>query len=136
MPPVQTPDWHDWRMRVPTVIPTDSVMFRNQHKLPKLPLPKLDDTLSRLVRSCEALAERPEAAQQVKRKAEAFERGPGSKLQALLDKKRGQPEMRNWLARDWDEQAYMAYRDSVVINVSYYFGVGSRFAFSRPPRKT
>ncbi|KAG0655375.1 Carnitine O-acetyltransferase mitochondrial [Rhodotorula mucilaginosa] len=122
MPPVQTPDWHDWRMRVPTVIPTDSVMFRNQHKLPKLPLPKLDDTLSRLVRSCEALAERPEAAQQVRRKAEAFERGPGSKLQTLLDKKRGQPEMRNWLARDWDEQAYMAYRDSVVINVSYYFG--------------
>lgn len=123
MPPVETPDWHDWRMRVPTVIPTDSVMFRNQHKLPNLPLPKLDDTLSRLVRSCEALAERPEAAQQVKRKAEAFERGPGSKLQTLLDRKRGQPGMRNWLARDWDEQAYMAYRDSVVINVSYYFGV-------------
>lgn len=122
MPPVETPDWHDWRMRVPTVIPTDSVMFRNQHKLPKLPVPKLDDTLARLVRSCEALAERPEAAQQVRRKAEAFEQGPGSKLQALLDKKRGQPEMRNWLARDWDEQAYMAYRDSVVINVSYYFG--------------
>lgn len=30
--------------------------------------------------------------------------------------------MRNWIAEDWDTNAYMAYRDSVVVNVSYYYG--------------
>ncbi|GAA5869268.1 hypothetical protein JCM3774_004189 [Rhodotorula dairenensis] len=130
MPPLTTPDWHDWRMNVPSVIPEDSVMFRNQAKLPKLPLPELDDTLSRLVRSCQALAEQPAAAETVKHKVDAFRRGPGPKLQALLNRKRDQPAVRNWLARDWDEQAYMAYRDSVVINVSYYFG------FKRLPQST
>lgn len=30
--------------------------------------------------------------------------------------------MRNWIAQDWDTDAYMAYRDSVVVNVSYYYG--------------
>ncbi|GAA5985189.1 hypothetical protein JCM10908_002561 [Rhodotorula pacifica] len=122
MPPLKTPDWEEWRMQIPTAIPVDSVMFRNQHKLPKLPIPKLDDTLSRLVRSCEALADTPEAAQRVKAKVEAFRTGRGAKLHKLLEKKREQPGVRNWLARDWDEQAYMAYRDSVVVNVSYYYG--------------
>lgn len=30
--------------------------------------------------------------------------------------------MRNWIAEWWDTDAYMSYRDSVVINVSYYYG--------------
>lgn len=30
--------------------------------------------------------------------------------------------MRNWIAQDWDTDAYMAYRDSVVCFVSYYYG--------------
>lgn len=30
--------------------------------------------------------------------------------------------MRNWIAQWWDDLAYMSYRDSVVVNVSYYYG--------------
>lgn len=124
MPPVQTPPWEEWRMRVPTVIPPSSTMFKNQGKLPRLPVPKLDDTLPRLVRSCEALSEDPAAVRAVQEKAEAFGRSAtGQKLQSLLERKREQPGVRNWLAKDWDEQAYMAFRGSVVVNVSYYFGV-------------
>ncbi|GAA5900440.1 hypothetical protein JCM8208_005362 [Rhodotorula glutinis] len=125
MPPLTPPKWADWRMNVPSATPVDSGLYRNQgDKLPRLPVPKLADTLARLSRSCEPLAADQEQLAALHAKLEAFAR-PGSvgdKLQRLLEHKREQPGVRNWLAEDWDEQAYMAYRDSVVVNVSYYFG--------------
>lgn len=125
MPPLTTPKWAEWRMNVPSATPPDSGLYRNQgDKLPRLPVPKLADTLARLSRSCEPLAADKAQLDALHHKLEAFAK-PGSvghKLQQLLEQKREQPGMRNWLAEDWDEQAYMAYRDSVVVNVSYYFG--------------
>lgn len=41
----------------------------------------------------------------------------GIKLQKELEERREKEGMRNWLAEWWDTNAYMAYRDSVVINV-------------------
>ncbi|BGP27022.1 hypothetical protein JCM10295v2_005984 [Rhodotorula toruloides] len=124
MPPANTPEWHDWRMNVPSSTPLDSPMLRNQGKLPRLPVVPLDETLARLKRSCEPLAKDQKELSEVEKKIEAFAKqgGVGRKLQDLLQKKREEKGMRNWLAKDWDEQAYMAYRDSVIINVSYYFG--------------
>lgn len=163
MPPANPPEWHDWRMGVPSSTPTDSPMLRNQGKLPRLPVVPLDETLARLRRSCEPLAKDERQLREVEKKIEAFGRqgGVGRKLQDLLEKKREEKGMRNWLAKvrrafprnfwgvkgrsllstmwsswiyplkrlahfsfsqDWDEQAYMAYRDSIIINVSYYFG--------------
>ena len=44
-------------MNVPSATPPDSGLYRNQgDKLPRLPVPKLADTLARLSRSCEPLA--------------------------------------------------------------------------------
>ncbi|BGP50969.1 hypothetical protein JCM10450v2_006895 [Rhodotorula kratochvilovae] len=126
MPPLSPPKWEDWRMNVPSATPLDSKLFRNQgeDKLPRLPVPQLGDTLARLARSCEPLAADKAQVEALQKKVEAFARpgGVGEKLQRLLERSRDQPGVRNWLARDWDEQAYMAYRDSIVVNVSYYFG--------------
>lgn len=164
MPPANPPEWHDWRMGVPSSTPTDSPMLRNQGKLPRLPVVPLDETLARLRRSCQPLAKDEKELREVEKKIEAFGRqgGIGRKLQDLLEQKREEKGMRNWLAKvrrvflyllgfvqgllsvitmhlpgnrtlerdvltlwvlqDWDEQAYMAYRDSIIINVSYYFG--------------
>ncbi|KPV72701.1 uncharacterized protein RHOBADRAFT_39308 [Rhodotorula graminis WP1] len=111
-------------MNVPSATPVDSPLYRNQgDKLPRLPVPKLADTLARLSRSCEPLAADHAQLEALHAKLEAFARpgAVGDKLQRLLERKREQPGVRNWLAEDWDEQAYMAYRDSVVVNVSYYF---------------
>jgi len=136
MPPLTPPKWVDWRMNVPSATPVDSGLYRNQgDKLPRLPVPKLADTLARLSRSCEPLAADQAQLEALHTKLEAFAQ-PGSvgdKLQRLLEHKREQPGVRNWLAEDWDEQAYMAYRDSVVVNVSYYFGVRPAPAFPPPP---
>ncbi|GAA6058396.1 hypothetical protein JCM3770_002472 [Rhodotorula araucariae] len=126
MPPLSPPRWEDWRMNVPTATRQDSKLYRNQGagQLPRLPVPALSDTLARLARSCEPLAQDRTQFDALQAKLEAFARpgGVGDKLQRLLERSRDQPGVRNWLARDWDEQAYMAYRDSIVVNVSYYFG--------------
>lgn len=108
MPPLQTPAWYDWRMNVPSATPSDSRMLRNQgeDKLPRLPVPKLEDTLARLERSCEPLVQDDAQRRELHRKVQAFGRpgGVGAKLQQLLERKRDEPGVRNWLARDWDEQ--------------------------------
>ncbi|GAA5976300.1 hypothetical protein JCM5350_001411 [Sporobolomyces pararoseus] len=125
MPPSSTPPaWSEWRMNPPTATASTSTMFQNQPRIPRLPVPALDQTLQQLVRSCTPLAQSPAEIEQLKRKVQEFskEGGIGRVLQERLEQRREKEGMRNWLAEWWDTNAYMAYRDSVVINVSYYFG--------------
>ncbi|GAA5900930.1 choline/carnitine O-acyltransferase [Sporobolomyces salmoneus] len=125
MPPSFTPpSWSEWRTNPPTATASTSTMFQNQGKIPRLPVPTLDQTLQQLVKSCTPLAQSEGEIKELRKKVEEFARpgGVGEKLQKSLEAKREQPGTRNWLAEWWDTNAYMAYRDSVVINVSYYFG--------------
>lgn len=123
-----TPAWSDWRMNPSTATPVDSIMFREQSKLPRLPVPSLQSTLSRVIKSCEPLALNATELDALKRKVVEFESGLGPILQRRLDQRRETPGMRNWIAQWWEEKAYMEYRDSIVVNVSYYYG------FSRLPQ--
>ncbi|GAA5837957.1 hypothetical protein JCM11251_006810 [Rhodosporidiobolus azoricus] len=122
-PPPATPPWSTWRPDPQTSTPADSTTLKNQGSLPRLPVPTLESTLSRLERSCAPLAT-DKQREELRRKVEAFQKegGVGRRLQEQLKKRREDPSRQNWLAEWWDEQAYMAYRDSVVVNVSYYFG--------------
>ncbi|GAA5917870.1 hypothetical protein JCM6882_003748 [Rhodosporidiobolus microsporus] len=119
----QTPPYASWRLNPPTSTPADSATLKHQQQLPRLPVPPLETTLERLLKSSAPLATQQQR-EDLKRKVEAFKRagGTGRKLQEQLEQRREDPSRRNWLAEWWDEQAYMAYRDSVVVNVSYYFG--------------
>jgi len=94
-------------------------MFQNQPRIPRLPVPKLAETLEQLVKSCTPLAKSEQEVEELKKKVEAFQKegGMGMKLQKKLEERREKEGMRNWLAEWWDTNAYMAYRDSVVINV-------------------
>jgi carnitine O-acetyltransferase len=47
--------------------------------------------------------------------------GIGVKLQERLVAHASNPKMVNWLEDWWLDQAYMGYRDPVVIYVSYFF---------------
>lgn len=87
-----TPSWHEWRMNPPTATPVDSTTFRNQAQLPRLPVPALDDTLSKLVKSCEPLAKDSQELQTLKDKVEQFkaDKGIGRELQRRLEAKREQ----------------------------------------------
>lgn len=124
----QTPKWADWRLEPATATPTTSTMFKNQGALPHLPVPVLATTLARVLESCRPLAKDDAELAALEAKVAEFGRpgGMGPVLQSRLEHKAA--ETTSWLAEDWDSQAYMLYRDSVVVNVSYYYG------FSRLPQ--
>ncbi|XP_050360681.1 carnitine O-acetyltransferase-like isoform X2 [Nymphalis io] len=80
--------------------------------LPRLPVPKLGDTLSKYLKTVQPFlndAEFNTTCNLVKE----FESGMGQKLQSLLEKRAEQHE--NWLENWWLNTAYLEYRDPVVV---------------------
>ena len=95
-------------------------MLRWQNSLPKLPVPPLEKTTERYLRSLEAIL-KPDELARSKEAVSKFLQNEGPKLQEKLIERRNRPEIKNWLTEWWDYNAYMAYRDPVVINVSYFY---------------
>ncbi|KAG1746611.1 acyltransferase ChoActase/COT/CPT [Suillus paluster] len=93
-----------------------------QASLPRLPVPNLTATLQRLKTSLLPLAHSEAEFADAARKIEAFEShaGSGSLLQSRLLQRSNERE--HWLEEWWDNLGYLGYRDSVVVNVSYYYG--------------
>lgn len=94
-------------------------MLRFQSNLPKLPVPTLNGTLQKYLKSV-----RPVVSEEEYKKTEAavkeFEStGVGAALQDRLVRHASQNI--NWLEDWWLDGAYMGYRDPVVIYVSYFF---------------
>ncbi|KAL4265504.1 carnitine/choline acetyltransferase family protein [Pleurotus pulmonarius] len=114
---ISRPD--DWKARAPGP-PSTSVTFAAQDKLPKLPVPDLQQTLTRLKESLRPIAYNDAEYSAVEKKIDEFERGKGAELhQRLLGK---YAATKHWLEDWWDDGGYLGYRDSVVVNVSYYYG--------------
>lgn len=120
-----SPAWEAWKVDPHSATPLDSPLARNQGALPMLPVPQMKDTLAKLLSSCRPLARTEEEYAELERKAQDFGQagGIGEIVQARLVARAGTEGVRNWIAKWWDEDAYMKYRDSVVVNVSYYYGV-------------
>jgi carnitine O-acetyltransferase len=97
-------------------------MLRFEDSLPKLPVPALEDTSKRYLKSLHPLLNKEEYAASQKA-IEAFSK-PGSvghKLQERLVARAKDPQHRNWIADWWNEAAYLTYRDPVVPYVSYFY---------------
>lgn len=95
-------------------------LFKYQKDLPKLPVPGLQDTANKYVRSVEPFLTK-EQLQRTNAKISDFTKpgGSGEVLQQrLVEFAQGKD---NWLAEWWDDYAYMSYRDPVVPYVSYFF---------------
>ncbi|KAH8927422.1 acyltransferase ChoActase/COT/CPT, partial [Atractiella rhizophila] len=96
--------------------------------LPPLPLPALEGTMHKLLRSAAALdAPDGKMLRELERKVADFvaKDGVGWRLQKRLEERKeivDRTGKGNWLAEWWDLYAYMSYRDTVVGNVSYYYG--------------
>ncbi|KAG6821483.1 hypothetical protein H0H93_010207 [Arthromyces matolae] len=88
--------------------------------LPKLPVPDLSNTLTRLKQSLLPMAWSDEEYASVSRKIDQLAAGLGPELQRRLLSRAA--ETRHWLEDWWDDGGYLGYRDSVVVNVSYYYG--------------
>eukprot|EP00842_Homolaphlyctis_polyrhiza_P005351 jgi/Hompol1/5817/HPOL_002125-RA len=101
-----------------------AVLYAHQATLPRLPVPSLDETGTRYLRSVRPLVDDAAFARTSAAVAD-FVRpgGTGAVLQQRLLARAQAPEhaSRSWLIDWWNDYAYMSYRDPVVINVNYFF---------------
>ncbi|TFY68833.1 hypothetical protein EVJ58_g775 [Rhodofomes roseus] len=108
----------NWKALAPPPLP--GTTFAAQAKLPRLPVPPLKDTLDTLKETLRPLAWNDAEYASVVRKVDEFAKGPAQELQRRLTDRQAKSE--HWLEEWWDDGAYLTYRDSVCINVSYYYG--------------
>ncbi|KAI0972643.1 acyltransferase ChoActase/COT/CPT [Xylaria arbuscula] len=96
--------------------------LRFQESLPRLPVPTLEETAARYVKSIHPLLSPVEFAASKKAVDEFIKPGGvGEKLQGKLVAKREDPKTKNWIYEWWNDAAYLSYRDPVVPYVSYFY---------------
>lgn len=97
-------------------------MLRYQANLPKLPVPSLSETLQKYLKSVHPILS-PEEYKRTEQAVKDFEApgGLGQQLQQRLVARAQDPSIVNWMEEWWSDQAYMGYRDPVVVYVSYFF---------------
>lgn len=97
-------------------------MLRFEDSLPRLPVPTLEETAKRYLKSVHPLLSKTEYDTTTKAVNEfVAPGGPGETLQKRLVERRENPETRNWIYEWWNDAAYMSYRDPVVPYVSYFY---------------
>ncbi|KAM7204529.1 carnitine O-acetyltransferase [Rhypophila sp. PSN 637] len=97
-------------------------MLRFQESLPRLPVPSLEETAARYLKSLKPILSQSELEASTKAVQEFIApNGPGRKLQEKLVARREDPKVKNWMYEWWNEAAYLAYRDPVVPYVSYFY---------------
>ncbi|TCD70509.1 Carnitine O-acetyltransferase mitochondrial [Steccherinum ochraceum] len=104
-----------------TADPSQGPMLRYEASLPRLPVPALSSTAAKYLESVQPhlTAEEFATTRQV---VEKFLQSDQSKqLQERLQQRAADPNNKSWLAEWWNDAAYMGYRDTVVVNVSYYY---------------
>ncbi|KAF9531679.1 acyltransferase ChoActase/COT/CPT [Crepidotus variabilis] len=116
---VRRPRPINWKSEAPKPLP-DTLTFEAQPKLPQLPLPSVPDTLSRLKETLKPIAWSEDEFNAVLKKIDEFGTSQAPELQKHLTERAKQNP--HWLEQWWDDGGYLGYRDSVVINVSYYYG--------------
>lgn len=97
-------------------------MFRFEDSLPRLPVPTLEETSRRYLKSVHPLLNKTEF-EHTKQAVQDFVK-PGSigeQLQTRLQARREDPKHRNWIYEWWNDAAYLSYRDPVVPYVSYFY---------------
>jgi carnitine O-acetyltransferase len=97
-------------------------MLRFEGSLPRLPVPTLDETAKRYLKSLHPLLSQSEFTQSTKAVIEFLQPGgAGEMLQKRLLAKREDPNTKNWMLEWWNETAYLGYRDPVIPYVSYFY---------------
>ncbi|KPI40817.1 Carnitine O-acetyltransferase, mitochondrial [Cyphellophora attinorum] len=97
-------------------------MLRFEDSLPRLPVPTLEETSKRYLKSLHPLLTKEEYAASEKA-VNAFSQSSslGPTLQERLVARANDPKHKNWIADWWNEAAYLSYKDPVVPYVSYFY---------------
>jgi carnitine O-acetyltransferase len=98
-------------------------LYAHQDALPHLPVPTVTDTVQRFLPTATSLATTPHERHELQRKAQVFSHQAAVLQQRLLQRadEASSNTKSSWLQHWWNHLAYLEYRDSVVINVSYFF---------------
>ncbi|KAH9980189.1 acyltransferase ChoActase/COT/CPT [Lactifluus volemus] len=104
-----------------TADPTQCPMLRYQASLPCLPVPPLSSTLAKYLETIRPHLTPAEYARTESAVRKFSTSTEAAELQRRLEARAAEPGVVNWLADWWNEVAYMAYRDPVVVNVSYFY---------------
>jgi len=99
-----------------TTSPPKDALFSHQKDLPSLPVPALDDTLSKFIQSVKPFLN-DEEFEHTTAVVEDFKVGVGARLQKMLEE-RGESE-RNWLEEWWEYFAYLQPRYPTAININW-----------------
>lgn len=97
-------------------------MLRFQESLPHLPVPTLEESAAKYLRSVIPLAT-PDEFARTEAAVKDFIKpgGVGRDLQKKLEAKAADPKVVNWMYEWWNAAAYLTYRDPVVPYVSYFY---------------
>ena len=101
--------------------PSAPAMLRFEGSLPRLPVPTLSSTGAKYLETVEPHLT-PLEYERTQNVVKSFVQSDlAKKLQERLQARAADPETKNWLADWWNNVAYMAYRDPVVVYVSYFY---------------
>ncbi|MGW5742705.1 choline/carnitine O-acyltransferase [Amycolatopsis sp. NPDC003861] len=93
--------------------------FGNEDRLPRVPLPTLEDSCRRFLEWCAPLLTPDELAETEAAVAE-FQAGPGPELHARLEEYDRSPGVRSWLDTFWPYR-YLGRRDRIALNANFFF---------------
>lgn len=97
-------------------------MLRFEDSLPRLPVPTLEETAKRYLKSVHPLLSNSEFENTEKAVKDFIQPGSiGQELQRRLQARREDPRHRNWIYEWWNDTAYLSYRDPIVPYVSYFY---------------
>lgn len=97
-------------------------MLRFEESLPRLPVPTLEETAKRYLKSVHPLLT-PTEYENTKMAVDAFVKpgAVGHTLQERLKARAADPKVKNWLSEWWNNAAYLGYRDPIIPYVSYFY---------------
>jgi len=95
-------------------------LYEHQATLPRLPVFPVSDTVQKLLPTVLPLSSSPEQTASFVQRATSFEQ-QSQQLQQRLITRASDYKNSSWLQHWWNVLGYLKVRDSVVINVSYFF---------------
>ncbi|OMJ27082.1 Carnitine O-acetyltransferase, mitochondrial [Smittium culicis] len=96
-------------------------LYAKQAQLQKLPVPTLDQTLPKYLKSVQPLLAPADYSKTLKTVENFANSSIGNQLQARLEARAADPTKTSWLIDWWNDLAYLGYRDPVVPYVSYFY---------------
>lgn len=96
-------------------------LYENQGSLPRLPVPSIEKTLTRFVSTATPLARTDKEVTDLHAAIDAFPDQAAELQERLLARAEEHSTNSSWLQHWWNTAGYLQVRDSVVMNVSYYF---------------